>query len=268
MNILKFEQYDLQNSMSDDFINFLTQDSIIESKIDILEYKEILKKTISDLKLNLSFVGTFATGIALMSPIVNNLVKNSKLNIEANPQNIVLLTVTAFSIIYLEERKNRTIRNFIKESEFKKEIKSLLEELKLRGMGDGIVKLVISCFKSILNISRLILENIGNVVSGFLDLFAYTSLFIPIINAILSLISKYDLNINTLPGNFLSLGAGVTTLIAKNGIKFILDKITNKLKIKSDKIMKYLNVAPYKKYPHIDIADSEDSEHGLINEEI
>lgn len=262
MDILKFNQYSLQESMLSDFITFLTESKLNESSEETIKYKEILKNTFKDLKLNLSFIGTFATGIAIMSPIVKELISNSRINIELTPQNVILLTVTAFSIIYLEERKNKNIKSGlnINEEAFKKDVKSLLEELKLRGMGNGIVKLTVSCFKSILNITNIIFKNIGNVISGFLDIFAYTALFIPIINSIMSLVGKYDLDLVTLPKNFLSLGVGITTLLAKNGIKFLIDILSDKLKIKKDNIMNKLNIAPYKKYPHPEFIDMEDED--------
>jgi hypothetical protein len=56
-------------------------------------------------------------------------------------------------------------------------------------------------------------------------------------NGVLFLIGKYDLNIETLPQNFIGLGVGVGTVIAKHGIIELVKKIKNKLGL-GDKVAK------------------------------
>ena len=65
-----------------------------------------------------------------------------------------------------------------------------------------------------------------------MDMFAYTTLLIPSMNAIDWMIGKYDFNIETLPMNFLSVGIGVVTFLAKSGFNYLVDKLKNKLNIK------------------------------------
>ena len=171
----------------------------------------------------------------MMYPIVMSLITNCSLNIDLNPEKIVLLTLTAFTIIYMEEKKGKISQE--EEDKLRKGSKSMLEELKLSGIGNGIVKKVMACFNSIKSIFNLILKHLGKVATYLVDIFTYTSLFLPILNAILALVGKYHFNIDTLPGNFLSLGAGLGSLVAKHGISFIIDKIKNKIKINKEEVV-------------------------------
>jgi hypothetical protein len=54
-------------------------------------------------------------------------------------------------------------------------------------------------------------------------------------NGILYVIGKYDLNIDTFLENFVALTMGVGTLIAKNGIISIIDKLKDKISPKDKK---------------------------------
>lgn len=224
MRIKNFNEMALQIDMTDFFISNL-QAPIMEDK-ENSTVKDIIKKTGKDLKLNLSIINTYGTGITLMYPIIMGLIANSSLSIDITPEKIALLTLTVFTIIYMEEAKSKSPEE---QAKLKKDSKSMLEELKLNGIGNGIVKKLILCVKSIKSIFNLIYKNIGKIAEYLVDMFAYTALLIPFLNAIGALITKFQFNIDTLPGNFLSLGVGVGTLIAKNGISFIIDKIKSKI---------------------------------------
>ena len=72
MRIKKFNEICLQLDMTDYFINNLhspiTEKSIIPLESSIV--KDVIKKTIKDLKLNLSIIASYGTGITMMYPIV------------------------------------------------------------------------------------------------------------------------------------------------------------------------------------------------------
>jgi hypothetical protein len=80
----------------------------------------------------------------------------------------------------------------------------------------------------------MVFKNSDKVIVGLVNMFGYTSLLIPTMNAILAMVNKYDLNLDTLYGNFLSLATGITTLLAKQGINWIFKQLKDKLKIKKD----------------------------------
>jgi hypothetical protein len=232
MEIKRYDKFVLQTEMIEYFINDFNTQILTESKE---ESESILKKIISDLNLNFRLVGTFGFGIGAFLPIVNQLMKNMNLSsVELTKETIVLLTLTAISIIFLEEKKPKDPQE---ESELIKDSKSMLEELRMKGIGDGIVKKVIKCLKSTKNVFKIIGKHLGAVVGGFMDMFAYSSMMVPIMSTLSNVVNKFDLNLDTMPQNFLMLTAGVTTIVAKHGISYLLRKLKGKLNI-SDKVEK------------------------------
>jgi hypothetical protein len=246
--ILKFSDHNNYINIADKFIDIIINPKLNESLIDNNFIKKILKGFSKDLKFNYGSIFTFGTGIKFMYPIVENLIKNGNIKIELTSSNIILLTLTALCIIYLEENNNKIgdseVRcqdcsgtacekcggsGFINSIISKSDAQTLLEELKLRGIGNGIVKKLVLCFNSITNILKIIFNNTPHVVSSLLDMFGYTALLIPTMNAILSLINNYKFDMDTLPMNFLSIGVGVTTLLAKNGFNYLSNKLKMKL---------------------------------------
>ena len=228
MRIQRFNEY----NMAYDFINSFDM-IILES--EETNYKKIEKKVISDLKLNVRMITTFGAGMGALYPIVNNLLMNTKLPTDISPESIVLLTIAAFTIVYLEEKE---FKNKNEQEELVKDSKYMLEELKMMGIGNGIVKKIIKALSSIKNIFSIISKHIGVAVIGLVDMFAYTALLIPIMNGINFIITKHGLTIDTLPQNFLGLAVGVGTIIAKHGISEIINKIKNKFpKLNKNKVL-------------------------------
>lgn len=259
MKVLKFKEYTKFDTMSEELIEMLSNPPINEDKGQDSGWKQILNKVFSDLGLNFALITTFGTGIADMFPIVVELIENNNLNLDSTKENMLLLTITAVAITYLEERKNKTTKVQIdmSDQEIKENAQSLLAELKLRGIGNGIVKKVVKSFQAIGNLIKIVFKNVNNVINGFVDMFAYTSLLIPCMNVLASFIDKYSLNLDTLQGNFLSIGVGVLTIISKNGIDYIIKKLGDKFNLKKDKIMQDLDESPIKKYPHPSFVDVE-----------
>lgn len=242
--------------------------SINESDKSKEDYTSIQDKIISDLGLNLRLITTFGTGISSFYPIVDSIISNTSIGIDKTPEIIVMMTITAISIIYLEEKKFRDAKE---EETVTNDSKSLLEELKMRGVGNGIVKKLIKSLKSIKPIFYSISKHIGAVVGGFIDMFAYTSMLMPILNGILWLIGKYDLNLETLPQNFLGLTVGLGTVVAKHGIVEIIKRIKNKLGI-GDKVAKEvindIETPVIHKFSDMTYGDGESNEDGeLIKEQ-
>ncbi len=173
---------------------------------------------------------------------------------EMNFDKVVLLTICSLSIVYLEEKKCKSSRD---EQVLTTDIKSMLEELKMMGLGNGIVKMVVKSFKCVKNIFNLIGKHIGSVASGLVDMFAYASLLIPVMNGISYITGKYDLTPETLASNLVGLSAGVGTIIAKHGIVYILDKLRGKLSSKKKEILDDVEVPLIQKISNIDSFDVE-----------
>ena len=228
MKIQKLQEYTYYDSMANDFINSF--DAIITESDNKDNYQDVWKKVSNDLKLNGRLIMHFGAGIQACFPIVNKLMENLKIgSIEITKETIVLLTVCAFTIIYIEEKKYKSSEE---EEVLVKNSKSMLEELKMKGIGNGLVKKMVKVFKSIQHIFSLIGKHASAVIGGFIDMFAYTALLIPIMNGILYIIGKYNLNTDTFLDNFAGLAIGIGTIITKHGIVAILDKLKGRLKIK------------------------------------
>lgn len=284
MKLLKYNEYSTSISKAEEFLNMIFNDKLNES-LDDSHIKEILKSLSNDLKFNFNLVVTFGTGIKAIYPIIDNLIKNSNLKIETTPETLLLLTITALSIVYLEEKNNKqgddkmicqvcdgsglkddvacAVCNgdgFVKSLVTKDDARTLLEELKLRGVGNNIVKKAAACINSAINIAKIIYKNTPYVIMGLMDMIGYTAILLPTMNAILSLVSKYNLNMDTLPGNFLSLSIGVSTFLAKNGFKYVANQLKNKVNINK-------NIDIISGPEDINDGDSDIEKNQLINEQ-
>ena len=252
MRILKYTDHINSNRMTEELIELIINPMIKESSMDDGHIRKILKGLSSDIKFNYGLVLTFGTGIKAIYPIVENLIKNGNLKIDLTPESILLLSITALSITYLEEQNNKEGNVEVicsckgkksncelcngsgktKSIVTKQDAQTLLEELKLRGIGNGIVKKLVTCFKSIGNIVKILFKNTPYVIRGLMEMFAYTSILIPTMHAISALVGNYKLDMETLPSNFVSLGIGIATFLAKNGYTYVLNKLKSKFNIK------------------------------------
>lgn len=228
IKVLKWQDYSKSIDLAQDFLENI-KISLLESKSDneennIIKYLEKVKQ---DLSLNFAFASTFGTGVGFALPIVKDLIENGNLQIESSSENLILLTITCFTITYLEIKKGQL--EPLQVDLLRKDSKSLLTELKLRGIGGGIVKKVIQVFEVISQIFNYIFKAFGLVVQGFLDIFAYTSILVPFMNGVKHIVGKYDLTVDNFVGNFTSLGIGVTSLAAKHGINYIKSKLKKNL---------------------------------------
>jgi hypothetical protein len=229
MKIQRLEEYALYDKMAQDFLDSFDI-SIKESSggnIKKTSYRRIQTKTMKDLRLNTRLISTFGTGMTAFYPIVDSLMKNMS-SIEMDTSKVVLLTICAFSIIYIEEKK---FKNSEEEDLLTKDSKSMLEELRMMGIGEGIVKTIMKAFQSIKGIFQLIAKHIGTVVGGFIDMFAYTTILIPVLNGISYIIGKYDMNLTTFLTNFLGLSMGIATIATKHGIVELVKKLKRRLHI-------------------------------------
>lgn len=220
MKILKFSEYNISELITNDFINSF---DILIKESEQTKYESIRKKVFSDLRLNGNLSLTFGLGISALYPIVDSLIRNMKISsIEITTEKIILLTICSFTIIYLEEKK---YRNAKEENTIRTDIKSMLEELKMSGIGNGIVRKMVSLLKSITGIYNAIYRHIGKAVDSFIDMFAYVAILIPIINAISYVIGKYNLTIDTFIFNIKGLILGIGTIIAKHGVTYLINKM-------------------------------------------
>ena len=241
VKIYKIEEYSKYQDITSDFIsNILINESSESSK---KMEDRISKNIIKDLGLNIRLVGVFGAGIGAFYPIVQSLM--ARMNITITDEVVALATICAFTIIVLEESK---VKDFEKQRKIVKDSKTMLEELKLRGVGNGVIKKLITAFYSIKNIFSIISKHVGAVIGGFTDMFAYTSLLIPIMNAVGYVINKYQFTLDNIDDNFLGLALGIGTITAKDAIIDIINRIKSKFPINKKKIMDEIETPVIQKF--------------------
>lgn len=262
MKLLKYGEYS-QEILTEDFLKLLSQPLILEGKeINQSKVDEILNYLSRDLKFNLSLIMTFGTGVKTIYPIINTFIEKGLIKVEPTQENIVLICITALTIIYLEEKNNKSGEQHIecnvcygKDDDCeechghghiisqvdKADAQTLLSELKLRGVGNGVIKNIVKLFhkigdlgktlvdgiKKIKSIGLSIFKNIPAVIDGFLDMLGYTQLLVPIINAICVMTGTYNLTWDNLWTNLATILAGLTTLFARRQYQKAWDYIKN-----------------------------------------
>ena len=241
--IKRYKEYVSFEDMAYEFVNSFEL-MLNENESPKEDWEPVWKKFKNDLKLHAGLIGVFGTGIAAFIPVVMGMMENMNISTAVTFENGVLLTICSLTIIYLEEKK---FKNSKEEEILTKDSKSMLEELKMMGLGNGIVKLVIKSFEGIKNLFSVIGKHLGAVVGGVVDMFAYSSFLIPVMNGIKYLIGEYNLTPETISQNLIGLGAGLATLVAKHGINYIVNKIKGKFKIKKGDVIDDLDTSTIQK---------------------
>lgn len=224
--ILKFEEYRNWEEIAQDFLLNLETNSISESEKSTDDLNSTIKDIFSRLGFNLELTLTFGTGVKLMYPIVDRLINNMKLEIKPSTEDIVLLCITVISIMFLHNKKNPPISS--------DDIKNKLNpEIQMKfGNPRSIVNKLLECFKQIFNFINRFPKLFGVAMGNILDMFAYTSLLLPVMNAISLFCQKYELTPDNLLGNLLSLGVGIMTISTKQFYNFVKNKINPKADVK------------------------------------
>ena len=245
-SIKRYGEYVSFDDMAFEFVDsFQTMIKENDELDDDGDWKTHWKKFKNDLKLHGGLIGTFGAGIGAFIPVVQSMMGNMNISTEVTLEISVLLTICSLTIIYLEEKK---FKNYEEEALLTKDSKSMLEELKMRGIGNGLVKLVIKSFESVTNIFSVIGKHLGALVGGVIDMFTYTALMIPVMNGILYLIGKYELTPETVIQNLIGLAAGIGTLVAKHGINYIINRIKGKFKIEKGDVLDELDTPKIQKF--------------------
>jgi hypothetical protein len=174
--------------------------------------KQIEKKVLKDLGMIFGFVATFGVSITAFYPVVQNLIKNMKLEYPISMYDIILMTICALSVCFKENRDKIDIAI------------SLIKE-------KGIVEVYNKIFKSLQSMMEFftkVAEAFGKSINFIADIFTYTALLIPFISIILDFINTHEVNAENLPGYLLSTGVGIGVNISKNLFNEIIIRLRNK----------------------------------------
>lgn len=177
-------------------------------------YRIAHEKIINKLGLQLYFVGTFQMGITILYPVIEALTKNTPLPLEITTEHIILMTI--FSIAQILKLRTDDI----------KKIKKELKKDNLLEITEKVKKSIQSIYKIIIFVAR----SFGKIIDVFTDMLAYVGLCVPIYTAIIEIISKEGLNLDTLPQKVLVLGASAGLFTLKGLIETIISNVRNKIK--------------------------------------
>jgi len=219
--ILKFNEYKDWEMIALDFVKQIQNQIISESdeKTDNSDINSLIGDILNRFGFEMSLALIFDSGVKLMYPIVSKLIDNMKLEITPTKEDVVLLCITSISIMYLHNKKNPLISA--------DDIKNKLNpDIQLKfGNPRILVNKIIGCFDYIHLFLKKFPKLVGVVLNNITDMFGYTAILQPTMNAISIFVGTYQLTPDNLVGNLISLAAGISTISVKKLYNFVKNKV-------------------------------------------
>lgn len=258
----KFDEYNLGREMAAEFLNNLN--STVNESTDGDRFKQIQDEEIEkfksgvkgDIKLNFNLIGTFGAGIGALYPIVDSLIASKMPNIDT--RTVVLLTIAAVYLIVLEEKKHSKGDDDGNRKQMIAEMKAVLSELQLAGFPNAntgsksgsdnpVLSKVVHCLRAINKIYGVFVRGLkkirkidtldffiragASLRTGFIDMIGYTAMLVPVMNGINAIIGIYNMDFDSFLSNIGMFASGITALIAKHGLGFLMDKLKDVLNL-------------------------------------
>jgi len=207
---------DWENMMDAEAIAMDAPDRIEEQYPEQEPTKSMFQKTLSDMGVQLQFVGTFGFGISGMFGFVKELLEGQYPTLSEGE--IILIFLSALSYLSIN-----TI----------KDIQRLREEVKGRGLG-GYVNKVVELLKDFENISLKVAEKAGFTVSSLAELLGYTFLLVPILDITNRIIGEVGFDITALSSYLKGALVSVGIFYIKNLFNSLVLRLK---KIRTDKMI-------------------------------
>ena len=207
---------DWENMMDTEAIAMDAPDRLEEQYPEQEPTKSMFQKTLSDMGVQLQFVGTFGFGISGMFGFVKKLLEGQYPTLSEGE--IILIFLSALSYLSIN-----TI----------KDIQRLREEVKGRGLG-GYVNKVVELLKDFENISLKVVEKAGFTVSSLAELLGYTFLLVPILDVTNRIIGEVGFDITALSSYLKGALVSVGIFYIKNLFNSLVLRLK---KIRTDKII-------------------------------
>ena len=207
---------DWENMMDAEAIAMDAPDRLEEQYPEQEPTKSMFQKTLSDMGVQLQFVGTFGFGISGMFGFVKELLEGQYPTLSEGE--IILIFLSALSYLSIN-----TI----------KDIQRLREEVKGRGLG-GYVNKVVELLKDFENISLKVAEKAGFTVSSLAELLGYTFLLVPILDVTNRIIGEVGFDIGALSSYLKGALVSVGIFYIKNLFNSLVLRLK---KIRTDKII-------------------------------
>ena len=207
---------DWENMMDAEAIAMDVPDRLEEQYPEQEPTKSMFQKTLSDMGVQLQFVGTFGFGISGMFGFVKELLEGQYPTLSEGE--IILIFLSALSYLSIN-----TI----------KDIQRLREEVKGRGLG-GYVNKVVELLKDFENISLKVVEKAGFTVSSLAELLGYTFLLVPILDITNRIIGEVGFDITALSSYLKGALVSVGIFYIKNLFNSLVLRLK---KIRTDKMI-------------------------------
>lgn len=177
--------------------------------VDLSKYKEIFSKIKNEIKTDFKFILTFGTSVTLFFPIIDNFLKNSKIQIELTPFNITLASIAALSILI----DNNT-----------EKLKGIYEKLKDKKWIE-IIKSIVDSIKNIKDLFIEVAKQTGKVIKSLFDMFTYTALFVPFMKILTDVVLTKNISLQNFPSLLGAAGMSVGLIAGKNLAEYIIEKL-------------------------------------------
>ena len=196
-------------------------DYLCTENYSINQYQYMIKKVLKELGVQLYFATTFGTSLTVLIPLVNSIMVREQ--VEIDTKDIILITIFVLSVLTKESKDKVAI---------------ILKKITDNGINKTLIDKVFNVFKNIELIFIEVSLLLGKVIERFADMIVYTSVFVPFINILSSLIDNEQLDINLL---YQSLDVFKITM-GSIAIKLLMNKIIKKLNIMLNHDDKFQNV--------------------------
>jgi hypothetical protein len=225
--VLRFNEYKDWDSIAFEFVQQIQNPIISESdeQSNNNDINSLIKDILDRFGFEMSLALTFGSGVKLMYPIVAKLIDNMNLEIVPSKEDIILLCITSISIMYLHNKKNPLISA--------DDIKNKLNpEIQMKfGNPRSLVNKIIKCFHYIHLFIKRFPKLFGVTLNNLTDMFGYTAILQPTMNAISLFAGTYNLTPDNLIGNLISLAAGVSTISVRKLYSYIKDKVNKSTEV-------------------------------------
>lgn len=238
--IKKFSEYSLIFEMIDNLIISLTtinEKSNYKSNI----FSKHKDKLLSEYDIDMSVLGKFSDKLNMFIPVVSKLIENSN-KIDCDEEESVMASICTFYVICLEH-ESYSGKN---EEKLTQISKNLLEELKLRGIGNGVIKKIIKSLQSIKDLISFIFSQNDKNIDTFSKLIEIDNLE-KMLKAVFDVIEKNNIDFNNCPNEFLNIIGGIGSVISKEGMDKIIKSIGSD-EINSGEILKNLKPKKVNKF--------------------
>lgn len=220
-NIKNFKDFITENNDNSILLENIDIELILESE-QYKKYKNITKKTLNDLKLNLYFVGTFGVSIEAFYPLFAKIIQGEYKDITFNSTQIVLVTICALAVLFNERQEH---------------IKKLKLEANRNGITDDIIDNAVTKIEAFKKFTNIVAKNFNKVIITITDMFAYTAILVPLIHVLLELINTGSLQTDDFINLLSSISIGSLTLYMKH----LIIKITKNFTFKISNLFKFQN---------------------------